>query len=121
MGELAFTPASKAQRERILDRLPRGVHVIPIDVDHPESGTVSAHVQPDGRTSYTLPLDLAGIWGFETNVEAREALEDELRVHPELRDRVAIDVESSAVWLHADSREDLAAVEAIVAAVSPAS
>ena len=68
----------------------------------------------DGRTLHVLALDLAGRWGLETNVEARDVIEDRLASDPSLRERLFVDVEGSAVWLHAWSLDDLAAVERMI-------
>lgn len=76
-------------------------------------------VPGDGR--FSVGIDAAELWDVESNHVAEEILLDALsRRDPALLGRIEFDTENGAVWVDADRREDLEAVQRLVGEIAKA-
>ena len=120
LRSVGITTLTKSQYARLVDRLPAADVFMPFwDGEGVAPLGVVFEPEPGVTDQFSVGLDLAGTWDFETNSEAEALLRRELRRRaPALLEALAFDSESSAVWLVADRREDLDTARAFVDEVS---
>lgn len=105
LEHFAFTPRDPEQYEYARRRLV-GVGIMTLEPGPVPSGLIQQSPTGGGERVFSVGVDLAALYGLETNVEAYEELLETLKAAG-LDDRVEVDVESSEVRMLSKRREDL--------------
>lgn len=105
LEHFAFTPRDGEQFEYARQRL-AGVEIMTLGPTPARSRSIEQHPTESGEPIFSVGLDLAAVYGVETNVKAYDALLETLE-DADLDDRVEVDLESSEVRMLSRRRQDL--------------